>query len=149
MQYNLNFNARFAGKSTKTVAAKAKTEQLDLRVLKATSCAMYAKNKPRWLVVNWVKNHIIEGFLPLSHGEKGWVRMNLRLSAVPEFPVTSLYNQAVKHTIVELYDATAGQFKAEMAAEVAGMPLLHLNLDLWVDKYSSLKYMGKRATRHC
>ncbi|CAM9804265.1 unnamed protein product [Laminaria digitata] len=31
-----------------------------------------------------------------------------------------------------------------MAAEVAGVPLLHLNLDLWVDKYSSLKYMGVR-----
>ncbi|CAM9556615.1 unnamed protein product, partial [Ectocarpus sp. 6 AP-2014] len=43
-----------------------------------------------------------------------------------------------------MYAATTNQFKVEMAAEIAGGRLLHLNLDLWVDKFSSLKYMGVR-----
>ncbi|CAN0560022.1 unnamed protein product [Laminaria digitata] len=46
--------------------------------------------------------------------------------------------------VIEFYAATASRFKTEMAAEVGGVPLLHLNLDLWVDKFSSLKYMGVR-----
>lgn len=130
--------------SKKTLAANATTERLDLRVLKATSSVMYAKDKPRWLALNWVKNYIVEGFCPLSHGEKEWVRANWRLSCVPEFPVTGLHNKAVKHYLIELYAATTDQFKAEMAAEIAGGRLLHLNLDLWVDKFSSLKYIGKQ-----
>ena len=115
-----------------------------MRVLKAMSSPMYAKNKPRWLAMNWVKNYIIEGFCPLSHGEKEWVRANWRLSCVEEFPVTGLHNKAVKHKVVEMYAATTAQFKQEMAAEIGGGQLLHLNLDLWVDKFSSLKYIGKQ-----
>ena len=94
--------------------------------------------------MNWVKNYIIEGFCPLSHGEKEWVRANWRLSCVEEFPVTGLHNKAVKHKVVEMYAATTAQFKQEMAAEIGGGQLLHLNLDLWVDKFSSLKYIGKQ-----
>eukprot|EP00903_Cladosiphon_okamuranus_P014534 g13481.t1 len=130
--------------SRKTEAARQKTDRLDLRVLMAKSSAMYTQNKARWLVINWVKNNIIEGFCPLSHGEKEWVRANWRLSCVEEFPVIGLHNRAVKHKIVELYAATTSQFKQEMANEVGGGRLLHLNLDLWVDKFSSLKYIGIR-----
>lgn len=113
-------------------------------MLKVKSSAMYAKDKPRWLAMNWVKNYIVEGFCPLSFGEKQWVRANWRLGAVDEFPVTGLHNQAVKHKVIEMYAATTEQFKLEMAAEIAGGRLLHLNLDLWVDKFSTLKYMGKQ-----
>ena len=108
------------------------------------SSAMYAENKSRWLGINWVKNYIIEGFCPMSHGEKEWVRANWRMSTVVEFPVTGLHNQAVKHKIIEMYSATTAKFKEEMAAEIGGRRLLHLNLDLWVDKFSSLKYIGKQ-----
>ena len=80
----------------------------------------------------------------MSHGVKEWVRANWRMSTVVEFPVTGLYNQAVKHKIIEMYSATTALFKAEMAAEIGGRRLLHLNLDLWVDKFSSLKYIGNQ-----
>ncbi|CAM9113299.1 unnamed protein product [Laminaria digitata] len=45
--------------------------------------------------------------------------------------------------IIEMYAEIASQFKKETMAEVGGMRVLHLNLDLWVDKFSSLKYIGK------
>ena len=51
------------------------------------------------------------------------------LSCVEEFLATGLHNKAVKHKVVEMYAATK---------------LLHLNLDLWVDKFSSLQYIGKQ-----
>ncbi|CAM9755873.1 unnamed protein product, partial [Hapterophycus canaliculatus] len=94
--------------------------------------------------MTWVKCHIIEGFCPLSHGEKEWVRTNLSLTAVENFPVTAIHKEATKHMVIELYAATASRFKKELAAEIGSLPLLHLNLDLWVDKFSSLKYMGVR-----
>lgn len=127
----------------KTVAAKTKTDRLDLRVLKARSSAMYTQDQPRFMAMTFVKTHIVEGFCPLSHGEKEWVRTNLRLTALKNFPITGIHNKAVKHMITEMYAATALEFKTEMAAEIGGMPLLHLNLDLWVDKFSSLKYIGE------
>lgn len=131
--------------SKKTVAAKVRTDRLDLRVLKAKSSAMYANDHRRFLQMTWVKCHIIEGFCPLSHGEKDLVRACLRLTAVKDFDVTGIHNKAVKHMVTEFYAATASQFKKEMAAEVGGVPLLHLNLDLWVDKFSSLTYIGKNT----
>lgn len=94
--------------------------------------------------MTFVKTHVIEGFCPLSHGEKEWVRTHLKLTAVKNFPVTGIHSKAVKHMVTEMYAATASQFKKGMAAEVGGMPLLHLSLDLWVDKFSSLKYIGKK-----
>lgn len=134
----------FANQSKKTVAARAKTDALDLRVLKATSSAMYSKDRPRFLAMTWVKGNIIEGFCPLSYGEKPSVRATLRLTASSDFPITRLHNQSVKHMVIEMYAATTALFKKEMAVEVGGIALLHLNLDLWVDKFSSLKYMGKQ-----
>ena len=94
--------------------------------------------------MTWVKCHIIEGFCPLSHGEKEWVRANVKLTAVKYFPVTRIHNEGVKHMFIEFYAATASRFKKEMAAEVGGVPLLHLNLDLWVDKLSSLEKVCDR-----
>ncbi|CAB1104439.1 unnamed protein product [Ectocarpus sp. CCAP 1310/34] len=79
----------------------------------------------RFLAMNWVKCNIIEGFCPLSHGEKEWVRASLKLTALKNFPITGIHNKAVKQMI-------------------GGMRLLHHNLDLWVDKFSSLKYIGIR-----
>ena len=67
----------------------------------------------------------------------------MKLTALKNFPITGIHNKAVKHMIIEMYAATASEFKKEMAAEVGGVRLLHLNLDLWVDKFSSLKYIGK------
>ena len=67
----------------------------------------------------------------------------MKLTGLKNFPVTGIHNKAVKHMIIEVYAATASQFKKEMMAEVGGMRVLHLNLDLWVDKFSSLKYIGK------
>lgn len=133
----------------KTVAAKEKTDRLDLRVFAATSSAMFTQDHPRFLAMNWVKCHIIEGFCPLSHGEKEWVRASLKLTAVKDFPTTGIHNKAVKQMVIEMYAATAAQFKKEMAAEIGGMQLLHLNLDLWVDKFSSLKYIGKKNRVVC
>ncbi|CAB1101835.1 unnamed protein product [Ectocarpus sp. CCAP 1310/34] len=86
--------------------------------------------------MNWVKCNIIEGFCPLSHGGKEWVRASLKL--------TALNNKAVKQVVVDMYAATASQYKMEMAAQIGGMRLLHLNRDLWVDKFSSLKCIGIR-----
>ncbi|CAN0016946.1 unnamed protein product [Scytosiphon promiscuus] len=94
--------------------------------------------------MTWVKCHTIEGFCPLSHGEKEWVRTNLSLTAVENFPVTAIHNKATKHMVIEFYAATASRFKKELAAEIGSLPLLHLNLDLWVDKFSTLKYLGTR-----
>ncbi|CAB1110806.1 unnamed protein product [Ectocarpus sp. CCAP 1310/34] len=105
---------------------------------------MYTQDHPRCLAMNWVKCNIIQGFCPLSHGEKEWVRASLQLTALKNFPITGIHNKAVKQMVVEMYAATASQFKMEMAAQIGGMRLLHLNLDLWVDKFSSLKYIGIR-----
>lgn len=135
--------SKMTEKSTKTAAAETKTDRLDLRVLKARSSAMYSQDQPRFLAMTFVKTNIVEGFCPLSHGEKEWVRMGLKLTALKNFPVTGIHNKAVKHMVTEMYGATSCAFKTEMAAEIGGMPLLHLNLDLWVDKYSSLKYIGE------
>ena len=140
---------RKAETSAKTVAATAKTDRLDLRVLKAASSAMYTHDHPRFQAMTWVKCHIIEGFCPLSHGEKEWVRACLKMTALKNFPITGIHNKAVKQMIIEMYAATASQFKREMAAEIGAMPLLHLNLDLWVDKFSSLKYIGKKKSFEC
>ena len=130
-------------KSKKMAAAETKTDRLDLRVLKARSSTMYSQDQPRFLAMTFVKTNIVEGFCPLSHGEKEWVRAGWKLTALKNFPVTGIHNKAVKHMITEIYAATAFEFKADMAAEIGGMPLLHLNLDLWVDKFSSLKYIGE------
>ncbi|CAM9895380.1 unnamed protein product [Scytosiphon promiscuus] len=132
------------GTSRKTLAATEKTDRLEMRVMKAVSSGMFATNKPRFRAVTWVKCHIVEGFCPLSHGDKEWVRACLKLTGAEDFPITSIDNKAVKHIIIEMYAATASRFKKEMASEVGGMRLLHLNLDLWVDKFSSLKYIGIR-----
>ena len=128
--------------SATDVAAKTKTD-LDFRVLKAQSSVMYSADQPRFIAMTSVKTHVVEGFCPLSHGEKEWVRANLRLIALNNFRVTGIHNKAVKHMITEMYAATASEFNTEMAAEIGDMPLLHLNLDLWVDKFSSIKYIGK------
>ena len=96
--------------------------------------------------MTWVKCNVIEGFLPLSHGEKEWVRAQLKLTGVEAFPVNGVHNQAVKGMVTEFYAATTANFKKEIASEVGGVPVLHLNLDLWVDKFSSLKYIGKRSS---
>ena len=117
--------------------------------MKATSSAMYARDHARFQAMTWVKCHIVEGFCPLSHGEKEWVRACLKLTAQKNFPITGIHNKAVKHMIIEMYAATASEFKKEMAAEVGGVRLLHLNLDLWVDKFSSLKYIGKKKSFEC
>ena len=93
--------------------------------------------------MTFVKTNIVDGFCPLSHGENECVRTSLRLTALKNFPVIGIHNKAVKHMITEMYAATAFEFKTELAAEIGGMPLLHLNLDLWVDKFSSLKYIGE------
>lgn len=85
----------------------------------------------------------MEGFCPLSDGEEEWVRACLRLTALSNFPVTAVNNRVVKHKIIELYAATAYRLQEEMAAEVGRVALLHLSLDLWVDKFSSLKYIGE------
>ncbi|CAB1117212.1 unnamed protein product [Ectocarpus sp. CCAP 1310/34] len=116
--------------------------RLDLRVSKAVSSAMYTRAHPRFLAMKWVKCNMIEGFCPVSHGEKEWVRASLKLTALKNFPITGIHNEAVKQMVVEMYAATASQFKMEMAAQIGGMRLLHLSLDLWVDKFSSLKYVG-------
>ena len=71
----------------------------------------------------------------------------MKLTALKNFPITGIHNKAVKHMIIEMYAATASEFKKEMAAEVGDVRLLHLNLDLWVDKFSSLKYIGKNYAR--
>lgn len=105
---------------------------------------MFLNDKRRWLAMNWVKHYIVEGFCPLSFGEKPWVRANWKLSCVDDFPVNALHNQAVKHKVIEMYVATTSLFKSKMATEIGGRRLLHLNLDLWVDKFSSLKYIGKQ-----
>ncbi|CAB1100900.1 unnamed protein product [Ectocarpus sp. CCAP 1310/34] len=85
---------------------------------------MYTQDHPQFLAMNWV-------------------RASLKLTALKNFPITGIHNKAVKQMVFEMYAATASQFKMEMAAQIGGMRLLHLNLDLWVDKFSSLKYIGK------
>ncbi|CAM9173549.1 unnamed protein product [Ectocarpus sp. 6 AP-2014] len=96
------------------------------------------------VAMNWVKLHMIEGFCPLSYGDKRWVRESLNQIAAKDFPLGRLHKEAVAKMVVEYYAATTAQFKAEIAAEVGGVPRLHLDLDLWVDKSSTLMFMGVR-----
>ncbi|CAM9343248.1 unnamed protein product, partial [Ectocarpus fasciculatus] len=97
----------------------------------------------RTRALSWVKRHVIEGWSPLPLGETERVKPSVVLSA-GSFTPSRIRKQEVKKMVVEYYSATAARFKAEMAAEVGGVPRLHLSLDLWVDKSSSLKYMGVR-----
>ena len=105
---------------------------------------MYLKDNARFHAMTWVKTHFMQGFCPLSHGEKEWMRTSLRLSAVNNFRVTGIHKKAMTHIVTDFYAAIASRFEKEIAAEIGGVPLLHLNLDLWVEKYSSLKYIGKQ-----
>ncbi|CAN0082082.1 unnamed protein product, partial [Ectocarpus sp. 8 AP-2014] len=80
---------------------------------------------------------------PLKLGETEGVKTSVLLSS-RSFAPSRIRKQEVKKMVVECYAATAARFKKEMATEVAGVPCLHLSLELWVDKSSSLKYMGVR-----
>ncbi|CAB1111532.1 unnamed protein product [Ectocarpus sp. CCAP 1310/34] len=91
-----------------------------------------------------VKWHVIEGCCPLSYGEKRRVRESLNQIAAKGFPLDRLHKETVAKMVVEYYAATTAQFKAEIAAEVGGVPRLHLDLELWVDKSSTLMFMGVR-----
>ena len=75
----------------------------------------------------------------------------MQLTAVTNFPTTAIHNKAPRHNVAEVFAAIASQFQKEMAAEVGGVRLLHLKLDLWVEKFSSLKHIGKntRVTGCC
>ncbi|CAN0050225.1 unnamed protein product [Ectocarpus fasciculatus] len=128
-----------AAASTKTKSAQATA---DPRVQKASPFARINENE-RTRALSWVKRHVIEGWSPLPLGETERVKPSVMLSA-GSFTPSRIRKQEVKKMVVEYYSATAARFKAEMAAEVGGVPRLHLSLDLWVDKSSSLKYMGVR-----
>ncbi|CAM9480620.1 unnamed protein product, partial [Ectocarpus sp. 6 AP-2014] len=93
--------------------------------------------------LKWVQRHVIECCSPLTLGETEGAKTSVLLSA-RSFAPSRIRKQEVKRMVVECYAATAAQFKEEMATEVAGVPCLHLSLELWVDKSSSLKYMGVR-----
>lgn len=109
---------------------------------KASPFARINENE-RTRALSWVKRHVIEWCSSLSLGETERVEPSVVLSA-GSFAPSRIRKQEVKKMVVEYYSATAARFKAEMAAEVGGVPRLHLSLDLWVDKLSSLKYMGEQ-----
>lgn len=106
---------------------------------------MYMSTPERAMGIHWVISNIVMEFLPLDFGEKERVRTAWLLSCLPSFPVLSLDRKVVKHMLVELYGATASTLKASLCKEASGRRLLHLNLDLWTCKYSSLKFIGEHA----
>lgn len=108
---------------------------------------MFSEDHPHFMAVTWVKCHIVEGFRPFSAGEKEWVRLAWILTGHKDFPVDRLHREAVKHIVTELYASTTEHFKSELRAEVGKEALLHLNLDFWVDKLSTLRYLGKWGLR--
>ena len=63
---------------------------------------------------------------------------------LPEFPITGLNNEQVKHTIVEIYDATKNEVIKHLASEIKNAPIppTSLNVDLWTSEISSEKYLG-------
>lgn len=101
----------------------------------------------RFMALTWVKCHIIQGLRSVGAGETDWERKCWRLCGHPDFPVHGLHRKAVEHMIVELYAATTAEVKAELRAQISTGGLLHLNLDVWVDKFSSLKCVGERRSR--
>lgn len=130
---------RFAGASTNTKSAQA---MADLRVQKASPLAR-ANDNERTRAMPWVKRNVIEWCSSLSLGETERGKTSALLSA-ESFAPRRIRKQEVKKMVVECYAATSARFKTEMAAEAGGVPRLHLSLDLWVDKLSTLKYIGEQ-----
>lgn len=114
----------------------------DLRVQKPSPFTRTFDNELS-RALTWVKRHVIECCSPLTLGETKAVKTSVLLSA-RSFAPSRIRKQEVKKMVVECYAATAARFKKEMATEVAGVPCLHLSLELWADKSSSLKYMGEQ-----
>lgn len=102
-----------------------------------------AKPDSRSMLLIWIQAHVIKRFCPLSFGEDDSMQACLGAICKDEFPLLSLYSRNVKHKIVEMYAATADRFKQDFANHVSKAQLLHLTLDLWVDRCSSLKFIGE------
>lgn len=134
---------RLTGDSAKTAKAAQNAEALTTRVGNALASEMAQTNFPRFLGLDWVKMHVIDEFGSLGYGEKEHVRAHWLVACHPQFPVKKLHRKNVKDHVVELYAATTDKIRRLLADEVGQSRSIHLNTDLWVDKFSNLKYMGE------
>jgi len=110
-------------------------------------------------------SEVVINFLPYAHFEKHCTRRTMHYiatSALSEvLPVKDhgkirpiiedvvpvhLMREAVKHHILELYDAAMAGTRAELRAirTASVLPPFHLNLDLWTDVIAAKKYVGVR-----
>eukprot|EP00899_Mesostigma_viride_P029185 jgi/Mesvir1/9451/Mv25710-RA.1 len=132
-----------ASEKSAQVAQNAAT--LEERVKANQQSTVFQDNPSRFLKLEWVKAHIVHKFLPFSFMDDT-MRAYTALSHPPDFPVASLNAKAVKHTVVELYDATKKTFTASLLEDVRSspLPILTASIDLWKCKFSGMKYLGVR-----
>ena len=90
------------------------------------------KDRPRAMAMEFIKGFIIQEFCPLGIGEKEGVRLCWSVTTKDDFPVNGLHRKAVKHKIVELYNATVSRFRGDLKPSDAktNAKVLHLNFDL-------------------
>lgn len=119
------------------------TSAREVKVQVAVNSELMKEDPQRALAFIMIKTEVIELFSSLSFGEEQARQVCWEIVCKDNFPVAGIHRNAVKHKIVELYDATARAFKAELQHELQGSQDIHLNLDLWIDKFSSIRCIGK------
>lgn len=124
--------------------------QVETRTLKTNlsppSVAMRSFHA-RKMVLAWIEAHIIRQLCPLSFGEEEKMRACWNVMYREDFPTLALDRTNVKNRIVEMYAATTSRLKQSLVENVAKDQILHLSLDVWTDKFSSLKFMGEQGGR--
>ncbi len=97
----------------------------------------FKTDKRCFYVLNAVNDLIVGKMLPFSFWEAEDVKHHFSV-VNPDFPLSSLHNKAVKHTLLELYAYLTTCIREEIAEDRVSSPqaFISAKLDLWTSKVS-------------
>ncbi|CAM9374719.1 unnamed protein product [Choristocarpus tenellus] len=104
-------------------------------------------NLRRFLALDHVKVNVILGMQPLSYMEHPERQRHAQVNN-NTFPIAQLDAAGVTHVIREMYHATENLIKNRILKDVkdAGIPIIHLMVDIFDCKVSENKYLGAKIS---